>query len=144
MKGHILAADMVDNISTVTKQTKYGTFTCSVKVHESDQDIANVYDGCYFAEMKCDIKAYHEKALRMKERAISASHIYDIMATSFESSDPCMIKLWKQVENAWARYEQAQDTYQILKDSYSAFIETVLKRRREIRSRINARHNEMS
>lgn len=137
MKGYILAADMIDGVSTVTKQTKYGTYTRSVKVHESDEDIANAYDGCYFAEMKCDIQAYHEKALRMKERAKGIEHAYNVMLDSCDPDDPCMIKLERQVNVAWKQYYSALETYKILKDSYYPLIETSLKSRREFRKRID-------
>lgn len=141
MKGYILAADMVDNVSTVTKQTKYGTYTCSVKIYEDDQDIANIYDGCYFAEMKCDIKAYHEKAIRMKERAIGAEHAYNVLLDSCDPDDEIMSKLERQVIVAWQQYYNALETYKILKDSYHPFIETTLKSRREFRKKIDKRRN---
>ena len=43
MKGTILYAEYDEGtgVSTVTKQTKYGTFTRSVRVHPQDEDIAN-------------------------------------------------------------------------------------------------------
>ena len=141
MKGHILKAEMVGDVTTVTKQTKYGTFTCSVKVHEEDRDIANLYDGCYFAEMKCDIEAYRVKAQRMKERAISASHIYHVMTSSCDISDPCMIKLWNQVCVAWNLYEEANSTYEILRDSYSALVEVSLSGRRRVREQISKKRS---
>lgn len=141
MKGYILAADMVDNVSTVTKQTKYGTYTCSVKIHETDQDIANQYDGCYFAEMKCDIKAYHEKAIRMKERAKGIDHAYNVLLDSCDPDDPIMIKLERQGVIAWKQYYSALETYKILKDSYYPFVETTLKSRREFRKKIDKRRN---
>lgn len=139
MKGYIIAADMVDGISTVTKQTKYGTYTCSVKIHEEDQDVANIYDGCYFAEMKCDIKAYHEKAMRMKERALGIEHAYNVLLNSCDPDDFYMIKLERQMNVAWQQYHSALETYKILKDSYYPFIETTLKSRREFRKRIDKR-----
>lgn len=77
MDGKILFANYneITGISTVCKQTKYGTFTKTVKVAEEDKDIANRYDGCYFAELKCDIAAYKRKAQNMKERAKGAEHL---------------------------------------------------------------------
>lgn len=141
MKGYILAADMSNGISTVTKQTKYGTYTSSVKIHEDDNDIANAYDGCYFAEMKCDIKAYHEKAMRMKERARGIEHAYNVLLDSCDPDDPHMIKLERQVIVAWQQYNNALETYKILKESYYPFIETTLKSRREFRKKIDKRRN---
>ena len=139
MKGYILFADMVGDTSTVTKQTKYGTYTNSVKVHEEDTDIANIYDGCYFAEMKCDIQAYHEKAIRMKERALGIEHAYNVLAESCDPNDSTIIKLQRQIIVAWQQYYSALETYRILKESYYPFIETTLKSRREFRKKIDRR-----
>ena len=105
MKGKILAATVTDDISTVTKETKYGTYTCSVKVHDSDKDIANTYDGCYFAEMKCDIKAYHEKAARMKERAIGIELAYRaLLDSNAYVSIEVKEKIKKQINAAWQQF----------------------------------------
>lgn len=89
--------------------------------------------------MKCDIQAYHEKAIRMKERALGIEHAYNVLAESCDSDDSTMIKLQRQVIIAWQQYYSALETYRILKDSYYPFIETTLKSRREFRKKIDRR-----
>ena len=142
MKGTILYAEYDEGtgVSVVTKQTKYGTFTRSVRVHPQDEDIANQYDGCYFAELKCDIAAYKERAKFMRERAKGILHAYnvlsyaDIQAGIDGEETWCLVK--HQADIAQYIADQAHETYKILKDSYNALIETTLRQRREMREHI--------
>lgn len=149
MKGTILYAEYDEGtgVSVVTKQTKYGTFTRSVKVHEYDADIANQYDGCYFAELKCDIAAYQERAKYMRERAKGITHAFNVLSHADAQANPYMDEMapeWyllaHQADLAWRNAEQAFETYKILKESYSALIETTLRQRREMRDRIEHKH----
>lgn len=161
MKGTILYAEYDEGtgVSTVTKQTKYGTFTRSVRVHESDQDIANQYDGCFFAEMKCDIAAYKERAKIFKARADGIWHAYHVIVfaemqrvkNSLEKSDqevktgflaPMLWNLDRQAQIADRDADNAYETYTILKDSYSAFVETSLRNRRYLRKKISKFYSE--
>lgn len=149
MKGTILYAEYDEGtgVSVVTKQTKYGTFTRSVRVHEYDADIANQYDGCYFAELKCDIAAYQERAKFMRERAKGITHAFNVLSHADAQANPYMDEIapeWyllaHQADLAWRNAEQAFETYKILKESYSALIETTLRQRREMRDRIERKH----
>ncbi len=149
MKGTILYAEYDEGtgVSIVTKQTKYGTFTRSVRVHEYDADIANQYDGCYFAELKCDIAAYQERAKFMRERAKGITHAFNVLSHADAQANPYMDEMapeWyllaHQADLAWRNAEQAFETYKILKESYSALIETTLRQRREMRDRIERKH----
>lgn len=149
MKGTILYAEYDEGtgVSVVTKQTKYGTFTRSVRVHEYDADIANQYDGCYFAELKCDIAAYQERAKFMRERAKGITHAFNVLSHADAQANPYMDEMapeWyflaHQADLAWRNAEQAFETYKILKESYSALIETTLRQRREMRDRIERKH----
>ena len=51
MKNKILESnyDKDTGVSTVTIESKWGTFTRSVRVQDEDKDIANKWDGCRFA-----------------------------------------------------------------------------------------------
>lgn len=149
MKGTILYAeyDEATGISKVIKQTKYGTFTRSVRVHPEDEDVANQYDGCYFAELKCDIAAYQEKAKFMKERAKGITHAFNVLSHADAQRDPYMddmkeewYALAHQADLAWKLAEDAEETYHILKDAYNALIEQTLRQRRELREKINKKH----
>lgn len=140
MDGKILFAKYNEEtgISTVCKQTKYGTYTKSVKVAEEDKDIANKYDGCYFAELKCDIAAYKRRAQNMKERAKGAEHLLWIYT---QSSPEDNIRMCNITTNIWKEAIRAQETYELLKDSYAALVENTIRQRREMRDHINKRHN---
>lgn len=146
MKGVILYAEYnaITGISTVTKETKYGTFTRSVKVHKDDLDIANRFDGCYFAEMKCDIAAYKEKAKVMRQRALGVQHLYNVLENSgiyndlYNEDDDF---IYTQVDEAWQIAKAAKETYEILRDTYSYIVESTLKARREMRSRIETKRS---
>jgi hypothetical protein len=148
MKGTILYAEYDEGlgISTVIKQTKYGTFKRSVRVHPTDEDVANQYDGCMFAEMKCDIAAYKMKAKFMQERANGIFHAFSVLANadvqmnniSEETQQP-LHRLIRQYNIAQRNADQAYETYEILRDSYSAFVETTIRQRREFRDKIKRR-----
>ena len=140
MDGKILFAEYNEEtgISTVCKQTKYGTYTKSVKVAEEDKDIANKYDGCYFAELKCDIAAYKRRAQNMKERAKGAEHLLWIYTQSSPEDD---LRMCNITTNIWKEAIRARETYELLKDSYAALVENTLRQRRDIKNKINKRHN---
>ncbi len=152
MKGTILYAEYDEStgVSVVTKQTKYGTFTRSVRVHPQDKDVANQYDGCYFAELKCDIAAYKERAKFMRERAKGIQHAFDVISYANDQANSPYLNtmshdwylLANQVHIAWCNAEQAYETYTILKESYNALIETTLRQRREMRERIKRKHQD--
>lgn len=152
MKGTILYAkyDESTGVSVVTKQTKYGTFTRSVRVHPQDKDVANQYDGCYFAELKCDIAAYKERAKFMRERAKGIQHAFDVISYANDQANPHYLNImshdWYLLANqayiAWHNAKQAYETYTILKESYNALIETTLRQRREMRERIKRKHQD--
>ena len=152
MKGTVLYAEYDEStgVSVVTKQTKYGTFTRSVRVHPQDKDIANQYDGCYFAELKCDIAAYKERAKFMRERAKGIQHAFDVISYANDQINypyvNSMSRDWYLLANqayiAWHNAEQAYETYTILKESYNALIETTLRQRREMRERIKRKHQD--
>lgn len=140
MEGKILFSEynMTTGVSTVCKQTKYGTFTKSVRVAEEDKDIANRFDGCYFAELKCDIAAYKRRAQNMEERAKGAEHLANIFFGDTLKDD---YKVKKLADNIKKDAIKARETYRLLKSSYSALVENTIRQRREMRDRINKRHN---
>ena len=146
MKGTILYAkyDEGTGVSTVTKQTKYGTFTRSVRVHPQDEDIANQYDGCYFAELKCDIAAYKERAKFMQERAKGILHAYNVLSRADLQAGIDSEEIWdlvkRQADIAKNIADQTYETYKILKDSYGALIEATLRQRRKMREHIKKKH----
>ena len=81
MRGKILESfyDAELGYSEVTKHTKYGTFTDVAYCHEDDKDIMNEWDGCRFAEFKCDMQALHEKIKMMKQRLVGMDQLIDLL-----------------------------------------------------------------
>ena len=71
--------DAETGISTVTLNTKYGVFTETAKLHEEDKDIANRWDGIYFAYMKCLIAKLRGKARMYERRAEGVKYASDVM-----------------------------------------------------------------
>lgn len=145
MKGTILYAeyDKGTGVSTVTKATKYGTFTRSVRVHPDDKDVANQYDGCLFAEMKCDIAAYQERAKFMRERAKGMDHMYNVLYATSKNRKEDMSEfallyadMVRQIIVAHKFAEDAFETVRILKEAYTAFVENTLQTRRELQNRV--------
>lgn len=149
MRGNIIDSwyEYTENDIPITtcvlKETKYGTFCGTVNLTPDDEDIANVWDGYRFAEMKCDIQAYKEKANRMLQRAIGIEHAYTVILKSYDNLSgydfldvqPFLNKLEKQVDVAFKEANKAKEQYELMRDSYSGFCDHVIKQRREIRTR---------
>ena len=146
MKGTILYAkyDEETGVSTVTKATKYGTFTRSVRVHSDDVDVANQYDGCLFAELKCDIAAYQERAKFMRERAKGITHAYKVLSFAdaqsanfvFDDMKEEWYALAHQADIAWKNAEEAQDICRTLQEAYKALVTNTLLTRRAMRDKM--------
>ena len=66
--------------SEVTLMTKWGTFTRTVKVHDDDKDIANKWDGCYFANYLCVIDKLKAKGNALIQRAKGIEHAATVAA----------------------------------------------------------------
>ena len=136
MKGKIVAQGtyQIGNATYVQKETKYGTFTGKVKLSEEDLPMENSFDGYRFAEQKCDIQAYHEKAKRLRERAIGIEHAYNVLEKAgIDPSDYTMFKLRRQVTAAWEEYERTYETYTELRDCYYDWVEIVQQSRLKMR-----------
>lgn len=127
--------------SYVRKETKYGTFYGKAQAASDDEDIANQWDGCRFAEMKCDIKAYKAKMKLMEQRALGVQHAFTVITQSFIAQgdndfydNPVYLKLERQRQVAWDNYYRAKDQYELMKDSYSGFCAHIIKQRRKFRN----------
>lgn len=141
MKGKILESQYNPGYSSyVLKQTKYGTFSSEVFLHDEDKDIDNSFDGCRIAEFDCDTKAYKEKAKWLRQRAIGAR----IMAYNLIDvyTPEQRLKVIDQVNHLFKEADKAKEYYERRKDYRPIFINNLLKRRREARDLINKRkHN---
>ncbi len=140
MRGQIINNDWdeKDGIAVVTKATPYGTFTSTAKVTAEDRDIMTSWDGFHFAEMKCDIQAMHEKAKRMRQRAIGAENVLKALEQIDGLDSYTLDKLERQV---WAAYDEAdryKENYEEARGAYQTYTDILLNRRRELRNKINS------
>lgn len=138
MRGKIIDYFYNDEelFSYVVKATPYGTFSATTKAADCDKDIATMWDGLKFAELKCDIQAMHEKAKRMRQRAIGVENALKSLDNSGIGDPETLDMLEHQV---WAAYREAdkyKDIYEEMRDSYKAYTEIILRRRRTLRNKV--------
>ena len=139
MRGKIVDYYFDDGalFSSVTKATPYGTFSATALAAEEDEDIATMWDGLKFAEMKCDIQAMHEKARRMRQRAIGAENALKAL-DNIGTCDPYTLDmLERQVWTAYNEADKYKEVYEEMRDSYKAYTNIILRRRRELRNKVN-------
>lgn len=140
MKGKILESQYNPGYSSyVLKQTKYGTFSSEVFLHDEDKDIDNSFDGCRIAEFDCDTKAYKEKAKWLRQRAIGASIMSYNLIHAYTPEQ--RLKVIDQLEYLFKEADNAKNYYERRKDYRPIFINNLLKRRRETRNLINKKNN---
>lgn len=139
MKGKILDSFFDEELgySEVTKHTKYGTFTDVAYCHEDDKDIMNEWDGCRFAEVKCDIAALREKNKMMRQRLVGMDQLLDILDRP-ENADKIYYSLYKDVvdlrNSVEGQIEVDEDRYYHLLKNYNDYTKKVLDDRRKFRS----------
>ena len=139
MRGKILASfyDSESGYSEVTKHTKYGTFTDIAYCHEDDRDIMNEWDGCRFAEFKCDIQALHEKIKMMKQRVIGMDQLIDLLDRP-EVAEQIDYSLYKDVvdlrNSVQGQIDVDLDKYEVMIANYQENTERILQSRRKFRT----------
>lgn len=138
MRGQIVNSswDEGAGVAVVTKATPYGTYTEATKVAAEDRDIMTSWDGFHFAEMKCDIRAMHEKAKRMRQRAIGVENALKTLDNIPDMDAFTLNMLERQV---WAAYKEAdrhKENYEEARGAYQAYTDILLKRRRELRDKV--------
>lgn len=138
MRGQIIHNDWDEGagVAVVTKATPYGTYTAATKVAAEDRDIMTSWDGFHFAEMKCDIAAMHEKAKRMRQRAIGVENALKTL-DSIPGLDPYTLdKLERQVWTAYKEADRCKENYEEAHGAYQAYTDILLNRRRELRNKV--------
>lgn len=138
MRGQIINSswDEGAGVAVVTKATPYGTYTEATKVAAEDRDIMTSWDGFHFAEMKCDIRAMHEKAKRMRQRAIGIENALKTLDNIPDMDAFTLNMLERQV---WAAYKEAdrhKENYEEARGAYQTYTDILLKRRRELRDKV--------
>lgn len=149
MKDRILEAyyDEETGISQVILQTKWGTFEHAVVVSKEDEDIANKWDGCRFANYLCLIDKYRAKGKAFIERANGINAAADSLNQSIWSvtddyvyGEPFtpseMIAMMR--DQAYYAERDGRKYLEIakkMKEDYPEYIEQVLAERRKIRGK---------
>ena len=139
MRGKILESyyDGEEGFSCVTKHTKYGTFTAEAYCHPEDKDIQNEWDGCRFAEFKCDMQALHEKIKMMKQRLIGMDQLIDLLDRP-EVAEQIDYGLYKDVvdlrNSVQGQIEVDINKYDAMMANYQDNTERVLQHRRKFRA----------
>ena len=139
MRGKILESyyDGEEGFSSLTKHTKYGTFTAEAYCHPEDKDIQNEWDGCRFAEFKCDIQALHEKIKMMKQRLIGMDQLIDLLDRP-QVAEEITYNLYKDLvdlrNSVQGQIEVDIDKYDAMMENYQENTERVLQHRRKFRS----------
>lgn len=127
--------------ATVTKGTKWGTFTCSSRPSAVDKDIAMEYFGYELAEMKCGIESLKVRAQTMRERFEGARHLYDVMYMSGLDEDT-EHRMYRQVVIAERLAEEAAEDYKNAKDLYKEYSNIMVDAIRNNRKRQERLHME--
>lgn len=138
MRGQIIASDWNEEtgVAVVTKATPYGTYTTTAKVAAEDKDIMTSWDGFHFAEMKCDIKAMHEKAKLMRQRAIGVENALKALDNIPDMDTFTLDKLERQVWAAYNEADRCKENYEEARGAYQAYTDILLNRRRELRNKV--------
>lgn len=144
MKDNILRADFNEEtgVSTVTVQTKWGTFTHSVTVDEEDKAIANKWDGCKFAHYLCIIDKMKAKSRAFRERSIGMDSAGDVIIDAIRQTRTVtrqdaetLNRIREQAYFAAREANRCADIAKRLKEEYPKYIEETLSTRRQLRQR---------
>ena len=149
MKNKILESnyDKDTGVSTVTIESKWGTFTHSVVAQDEDKDIANRWDGCRFAHYLCTADMLKAKGKAFVERANGMNHAANVLA------DIRYNKNWRYPDAAYGdaildlriQAEVAEDygrecisRAREMKKNYLSYVEDILTKRRKLRENYKA------
>lgn len=139
-KSGILEAffDEETGMSVCVKGNRDGTVCKQVFLHEEDADIATEFDGCQFAEWKCDIELARKKAYKMYQRYLGAKRTRSDMAQRGYDGSDVMADLYRVVSVAKRDYIEARNRYKDMEAMYPGAVDRKLEARREGRARMEA------
>ena len=125
----------------VTKSSKYGIFTCSVKPCPQDYSSINDWDGYRFAERKCDIEIAHAKAKVLKERAHGILNIHKALHTKYKATKQyefgvVLDDIYYQYKLAQKEYEKAYAQYKYMEDSFPDYTSRMIERRKQLNKKL--------
>jgi hypothetical protein len=127
--------DEESGMSIVVKQSKYGTFTGIATLNEEDADVANKWDGCSFAEAKCDIQIARRKASMLYQRYLGARDVYNAVMNSAHDDVPELRTLEHQVNVMRRNYEAQRSKYREMRSKYKDYVDKKLDARRSVREK---------
>ena len=125
----------------VKKSSKYGVFYGTVIPCPQDYDNINDWDGYKFAERKCDIDIVHEKAKKLKERALGILSVHKTLYTKYKAKKdyeqaPFLADLYHQYKVAQKEYEQAYAQYKYMKEDFSNYTTRMINYRKKLNNKI--------
>lgn len=130
MKGYVTASSVDERSKqcSVTKHTKYGTFSSTVRCAEEDE--FSEWDGYRFAEYQCDLKALREKIKMMNQRIVGIKQVesllldLDISGEQLKAIDDFCRSVQHQI------YEDKK-TLKLMESKYLDFVEKVQQARKD-------------
>jgi hypothetical protein len=140
-KDKIIVGGIRIPVYYVTKSSKYGIFTCSVKPCPQDYPNINDWDGYRFAERKCDIEIAHTKAKVLKERARGILNVHKTLHTKYKATKQYELgivlgDIYYQYELAQEEYEKAYAQYKYMKDSFPDYTSRMIERRKQLNKKL--------
>lgn len=132
--------------SVVSKSSQYGVFTHTVVCQEPDYDVENKFDGCRFAETRCDRDISLARLKDMRSRYYGAKHMYNVLCLQsgavFADDHIVQEEMFSQVENARIAYLKAKDDYEGLNRWCKWRSDHILKVRRNLRDKADNLHKD--
>lgn len=137
--------DEKSGCATVVKTSPYGEFTDFAFVHDDDRDIANEFDGCTIAEMRCDTRIAQERAKSLRIRYETIDNIMSLI--DFDDMPHYVLvsvygTLERELLNAKKQYQEAREKHHRLKKMSYNVAKHLPQERRKIRERYESNKSE--
>ena len=128
-------------VSVVTLNTPYGVFTEQTKVHEEDKDIANRWDGIFFAYQKCLTDMYRGKARMYEHRRDGVLYAVRVLAQKdndcpeYGITDDILMHIQRVADTLDEDATRCREKAERREKTYKEMVESILSKRRELRQR---------
>ena len=130
MKGYVTASSVDERTKqcSVTKHTKYGTFSSTVQCAKEDE--FSEWDGYRFAEYQCDLKALREKIKMLNQRITGIEQAYNLLLETDPTGE--QIKLITDfAKSIKGQIYEDKKTLKRMESKYLEFVEKVQKDRKD-------------
>lgn len=101
-------------VSTVTIQTKYGTFTGTAKIHPDDKDYSSSFFGCELAELRAGIKSLKAKLKKINYQLEAIEACYKI---SSKIASPVTVSILDYKWNLEGLKEETKNQISIIENT---------------------------